>query len=245
MNKGGMGKNPFGGATRLDRIDFREFASGTDSPVKLLYLTVISDAASHFLFFGLAKNGTVPDDFWYASEYFFTCKSDCPETWEHARFMRHAYVDDKTGKRVSTVLMLTDDELKQGCFDKHYELAELDREMPIEQFREWLRIRREELLNENREQVNAYIDLLQQTALKEVFGGQQVPFKLTAADRFQVLARPESPEQIAELVYYAPRYMRTQCRKRFVSRTRRGPTISLPRPRAVMAQTGQIPFLLT
>lgn len=201
-----MCARPFGGAERLDRIDFLDFASGTDNPFKLLYLKVISDAASDYLFFGLGKNGTVPDDFWYATEYFFTCRSHLEETWKHAKFMRQAYVNEETGKRVSSTIMLTDEELKQTCFDRHYEIAELHQLMPMERFLEWLKVRREEILEENKQQVNDYIDLLQRTAFNRVKSGEQSNFKLDAADRMQVLTSPESPEQVAELVFYTPRY---------------------------------------
>ena len=239
-----MCKNPFGGAARLDRIDFRDYASGTDSPYKLLYLEVIADAASDYLFFGFGQNGTVPDDFWYATEYFFTVRSYKPETWQHAKFMRHAYVSEETGKRVSTTLMLTDDELKQTCFDRHYEIAELDRLMPFAQFQDWLRIRREELILENKAQVDAYIDLLQATGMKEVLGEQQVPFKLECADRMQVLVRPECPEQVAEMIFYAPRYRRANVRRPTITRARRELAVTAP-CRGIVAPQGQASFVMT
>ena len=242
MSKGGMAKNPFGGATRLDTIDFMDFAGGSDSPIKMLYIKVISDAASDYLFFGLGKNGTVADDFWYATEYFFNVRSYRKETWEHAKFMRHAYFDETSKKRVSTSIMLTDEELKMACFDRHYELAELDRQMPFEMFLVWLKQRREELLLENMAQVNDYIDLLQQTALKEVEGGQQIQHRFNAIDRFQVLCRPDSPEQIAELVYYKPRYRRPTIRRGHAVRAHREMSSKVRSPRSLVAQPGQALF---
>jgi hypothetical protein len=189
----------------LDRIDFSAYASGADSPYKLLYLKVISDAASDYLFFGLGNNGTVPDDFWYATEYFFSCRSFRPETWEHARFMRKAYFDEALKKRVSTSIMLTDEELKQACFDRHYEITELDTLMPFEDFVVALRETRAELLRKNWEQANTYIDLIRQASLKKVANNTQTALPLQAADRMQVLVSPESPEQVAELTCYIPR----------------------------------------
>ena len=239
----GMCANPFGGAARLDRIDFREYASGTDTPYKALYLKVIADAASDYLFFGFGQNGTVADEFWYAVEYFFTCHSSRPETWQRAKFMRHAYVDDKTGKRVSTTLMLTDDELKQACFDRHYEIAELDRLMPFDQFQEWLKIRREELIRENKAQVDAHIDLLQATGMKAIQGEQQVPFKLECADRMQVLVHPECPEQVAEMIFYSPRYRRAQVRRPALTRMRRELAVTAP-CRGIVAPLGQASFVM-
>jgi hypothetical protein len=243
MPSGGMDANPFGGNARLDRIDFLDYASGTDSPWKLLYLKVISDAVSDYLYFGLGKNGTVADDFFYATEYFFKCRSFLPETWKHANSMRHAYVDEVSGKRVSSHLTLTDEELRQACFDRHYEIAELHNLMPFDQFIEWLKVRRSEILEENKAQVNAYIDLLQRTALREVIGGQQIPFKLDSADRMQVLTRPTSPEQVAELVFYAPRYRRQNRPHRQV--TRREIRIASPHVyRHVAVPSGQTQFAL-
>jgi hypothetical protein len=237
-----MCKNPFGGNARLDRIDFMDYASGTDSPFKLLYLKVISDAANNYLYFGFGDNHTVPDEFWYATEYFFTCRSYLKETWEHAKFMRHAYFDETLKKHVSTSIMLSDEELRLSCFDHHYEIAELDRLMPIQQFESWLRRRREELLAENRDQVNTYIDLLQATSMLEIQGGQQMPFKLDTADRMQILVRPECPEQVAEMVFYAPRY-RTCARRAGSTRARRELACTAP-CRGIVAQPGQQSFAL-
>lgn len=242
----GMCSNPFGGNDRLDRIDFLDYASGTDNPFKLLYLKVISDAASDYLYFGLGRNGTVPDDFWYATEYFFTCRSYKRETWDHAKFMRNAYVDEDTGKRVSTTIMLRDEDLMAACFDRHYEIAELHNLMPIDVFLEWLRTRREEILEENKQQVNAYMDLLQRTSVNRVADGEQIPFKLL--DRMQVLARPESPEQVAELVFYAPRYRQSTRRHSTMSKNKREmstPPYRPPRYRSVVAPPGQLHFVLT
>jgi hypothetical protein len=240
-----MCANPMGGSERLDRIDFMDFASGTDSPFKLLYLKVISDAVSDYLFFGLGKNGTVPDDFWYATEYFFTCRSYIEDTWSHAKFMRQAYVDETTGKRVSSTLMLSDEELKQTCFDRHYEIAELHKLMPIDRFLSWLRTRREEILTENQKQVNDYIDLLQRTALKSISAGTQIGFALDSADRMQVLIKPDSPEQVAELVLYAPRYRRSHRNLTRMNHQKERPIHNLPRSRYIEAPSGQFAFSLS
>jgi hypothetical protein len=125
---------PFGGYERLDRIDFTAFASGTTSSTQLLYVKVVAQAASDYLYFGLGKNGTVLEEFWYSAEYFFTCRSHIEETWNRAKFMRQAFVDDESGERVVSHLTLTGDELRLGCFDLHYEIAGLDRVMPLERF---------------------------------------------------------------------------------------------------------------
>lgn len=244
MAKGGMDKNPFGGNARLDRIDFMDFASGSDSEFKLMYIKVISDAASDYLYFGLGKNGTVADEFFYATQYFFHCRSNQPETWQHASSMRHAYVDDTTGKRVSTHLVLTNEELRQGCFDRHYEIAELHKVMPFEQFLGWLKMRRAEILEENKVQVNEYIDLLQRVGARDVLGGEQIPFKLTVIDRMQVLTSPESPQQVAELVYYSPRNRSAAAhRSGSVRDTRRLSLVRQPHHR-ISAPIGQTAFFL-
>jgi hypothetical protein len=78
--RGGMCSNPTGGNDRLDRIDFMSYASGSDDPYKLLAIAVIVDATSSYLYFGLGKNGTTLDEFWFAAEFFFRTRSDRPET---------------------------------------------------------------------------------------------------------------------------------------------------------------------
>lgn len=206
MPSGGMCKRPFGGNVRLDRIDFMDYARGSDDPFKLLYLKVISDAASDFLFFGLGKNGCVAQEFWFAHEYFFQCRSYDPTTYEHSRYLRNSYVDEDLKCRVTKEIALTDNELKLSCFDRHFVTAGLDSFISFDQFLVWLRERRQQILEESKEQVNTYLDLLQATSLRRV-PNSQVPYKLNTLDRFKILTQPESAEQVGELVKYLPHNM--------------------------------------
>jgi hypothetical protein len=152
-----MCARPFGGFDRLDRIDFTAFASGTDSPYKLLYLKVISQAATDYLYFGLGHNGTLATQFWYASEYFFTVRSYIADSWGAERVMRKDHVDDNDRRRVSSSLILSDEDMMQACFDRHYEIAELNKLIPIDKFVSWLKQRREEILTSSIAQTLAYI----------------------------------------------------------------------------------------
>lgn len=240
MPKGGMGANPVGtGNERIDRIDFSAFCSGSDSPLKMLFLNVIADAANNYLYYGLAKNGTTPEEFWYATEYFMTVRSYKPATWRHARFMKKTIIDPETGKRQSIKYQLSDNELKLACFDRHLEIAELDKHgFTDEKFSSWIKVRRDQIVEENLAQVEAYIDLVQRTSLHKISGGRQLSFQVNDVNLKKALVHPSSPEEVANLIYYKgvsitrkPVTRRAQAKRIVSSRVRRG---KLPPPNQQM-----------
>lgn len=178
--KGGMCLNPFGGFDRLDRVDLFAYAGGNDSHEKLLYLAVIKQALADYLYFGLGKNCHVAAEFFYAGEYFFTCRSFIPETWNHSRVVNEIISDEETGKRQRRIVRLTKDELQLMCFDRHYEIAELDRHLPIDKFVNMLEDQRLSVLAKNWNQVRSYLNIADEDeyeALRELVRPNTIPHK--------------------------------------------------------------------
>jgi hypothetical protein len=189
-----------------------EYASGTDDPYKLLAIRIISDAASNYLYWGFGRNGTTIEKFWEANEYFFRVRSNDPESWKDARYMRKMVIDPVTGKKRFVNEELSDETLKLGCFDRHYELSGLDNLMTLDKFTRWLAIRREELVRENEDQINEYVELLKGVSWEQCIRQQVKQHGISApaflfetttpAEKMEVLVRPTSPVDVANLVYY-------------------------------------------
>ena len=178
--RGGMCARPFGGFDRLDRIDLFAFASGTDSPFKLLYLKVIQQALAEYLYFGLGRNGTTPAEFYFASRYFFAVRSRDPETWGHSRVINEIVADEVTGKRNRRIIHLSHEEFKLGCFDTHYALAELDKVMPFDKFVRYLEDQRLEVLAQNWNQVCSYLNIAdadEHKTLRELVRPSTIPVR--------------------------------------------------------------------
>jgi hypothetical protein len=182
-----MCANPTGGFDRLDRIDFFDYASGTDSPLKLLYIKVIAQAATDYLFFGLGQNHVTLEQFDSAHRYFFEVRSYLRETWEHSRFMREVYQDDNR-KRTTRRISLSDEELKLMCFDRHYETAKLDNAMHIDRFITRLQEQRLTILSENSRQT---LDHMNRSDVGEM-------------RLLQALVRPESVQELAACIITKP-----------------------------------------
>ena len=76
--RGGMSANALGGHDRLDKLDLSgpsqvggkllDVASNFQ-PERLLWLSTIQDALNYYLEFGLGRNGTTIDEFWFVAEY--------------------------------------------------------------------------------------------------------------------------------------------------------------------------------
>jgi hypothetical protein len=182
-----MCARPTGGFDRLDRIDFFDYASGTDSPLKMLYIKVIAQAATDYLFFGLGQNHVTLEQFDAAHRYFFEVRSYLRETWEHSRFMREVYQDENR-KRTTRRIILSDEELKLMCFDRHYETAKLDNAMHIDRFISRLQEQRLTILAENWKQTQDYINRSHVDEMRLL----------------QALVRPESVHEFAECVIMKP-----------------------------------------
>jgi hypothetical protein len=203
-DRGGMCPNPFGGRTRLDRLDFASMVGSQDEPEKAVFLQTICDAIHNYLFFGLGRNGTTIEEFAYAYEYLFVIQSTDSDTWKTKRTARVETVDERTGKKRYVKVQLGDEEIMGMCFDKHYEYAQLGMHMPIDTFRSWLKRERDRVLKENQDQVWIYLDHLRARELQKLKRGQQLPLLLV--DRMLVLKEPSSMKAVAELVYIPTQY---------------------------------------
>ena len=77
-NRGGMAKNSFGGHTRLDKCNLQgpsmlgsqlfDVMSGVE-PERVLWVQTILDSCNNYLFYGLGRNGTSAEEFWFACEF--------------------------------------------------------------------------------------------------------------------------------------------------------------------------------
>jgi hypothetical protein len=181
--KGGMAANPFGGFPRLDRIDLLAFASGTDSPQKMLYLATIKQALAEYLFYGLGRNGTTAAEFYFAHEYFFEVRSTVPETWG-SRIINA--VVEESGKRRRRIVLLSDSEMGLGCFDVQYGISQLDKGLPFDRFVTYLEQQRITILTENWDQVRRYLcvtDANEDEMRRELVHPTRVPAKAKRISR--------------------------------------------------------------
>lgn len=83
--RGGMSANPFGGEDRIDKIPFEAYLRPGIPPETVVFVKTIADAASNYLYFGLGKNGTTAEEFYYSYRYFFVVTSTNKGTYERAR----------------------------------------------------------------------------------------------------------------------------------------------------------------
>jgi hypothetical protein len=217
-HKAGMCANPFGGHERLDKCNLQgpSMLGGelvdilSDVPgERTLIAETFKDALNNYLFFGLGQNGTSAPEFWYGVEFLFRIRASRPETWKDARYMRDAYVDEQTGKRVSRTLVLTDSQLQAGCADYLWDLLEMP--LSLDEFVIRVRAVRRDLLRENKEQIEKVIRLLNSPSLsRNVLPGDTYPMKLFGQDYQEVLLEPKDPDDVSELVHYYPR-TKTKC----------------------------------
>lgn len=190
-----MCRNPFGGYGRLDKVEVTRLAGGSCEPMALVMRATILEAVGQYLFFGLGRNGTTPDEFVWAHEYLFAIRADQPETWRPAREMKLAYLGPETG-RVRRTLQLNDDELRSMTLCRQYELAGLDRAMDIGRFRRLLSERRRDIVTANRSQINRYLGALRESARS------RSEFATTApGDLVETLVSPSDLGALAGLLY--------------------------------------------
>jgi hypothetical protein len=207
VSKGGMSKNAFGGKLRLDRLDLMESLSTNLSGVSVLYLSTIKDAVHNYLFFALGRNGTSADEFSAACLYFFRIRSFLPDTWEGSKMRRITEVDSE-GKRVSKQVEFTDEQLKLMCFDVHYDYSGLGSAMAIDRFLKLLKEERKEILQQNEEQVRAYVEEIRAKELDQIGTGQQVPLRIGFKDDIEILTEPSEPVELARMLYYPSKLKR-------------------------------------
>lgn len=203
-SRGGMCRNPFGGRTRLDRLDFTGLAKGCEQ--KVLYLQTITDAVHNYLFFGLGRNGTTAEEFAYACEYLFHIRASDASTWPADADKLDLFLEGSAGPGKPTVVSvdLTDCQLMAMCFDTHYEFSGLSNHMPMDKFLTWLVRTRTQIITDNAAQVDEYLNYMYSRACQAAKPGHQLP--LPMFDRHATLIRPSSPADVARLMYLPKKY---------------------------------------
>jgi hypothetical protein len=202
---------------RLDKLDFTDFSDpnmencGGAPSEQLIALQLMTDAANNYLYFGLGRNGTTIEEFWYGYEFFFQVRSNKPESWQHAKYMRTVAVNPETGKRETIIQQLSDMQLEAMCFDTWYSLSGLENLLSIDRFCSWLKRTRREILEDNESQVREYIAMLKRVALSEIGPGHQIPMEYEGLTRSMIdtLVEPSDPAELAALVFYQRKLRRT------------------------------------
>lgn len=206
FRRGGMSSNPFGGESRIDRINLLDFLEPNSSAEKVLYSCVIQDASSNYLYAFLGRNGTSAEEFFSSWQYFFKITSTDKASWDHHRTIKISYT--KKGQKIVDNHYLTDNELQLMCFDKHYELSGLSKYMHIDRFRSELRNKREKILINNINQVQEYINSIYNKELGQIANGQQVPLRIWGENLIQILVDPPSPVHLASILYVSSKIKR-------------------------------------
>lgn len=197
--RGGMCANPFGGEDRIDRINLLDFLEPNAAPSKVLFLNVIQDAASNYLYAFLGKNGTSAEEFFYAHQYFFKVESKDRTSWDHHRDVNIIYTYQ--GKKIIESRFLTDSELQFMCFDWHFVLSGLENYMDINKFREGLKTKRRKILTENWPQVQTYVESLYQHEVSLITDGNQVPLRVWDENLLETLIDPPTPLHLANAIF--------------------------------------------
>lgn len=194
----------------------------------------------NFLHFGLGKNGTTAEEFYYAVQFLFKVRSDKPETWADSRYMRDVYVDENTGKRTTRVQTLTDEQLVCMTADYLWNLMEMP--ITLDEFTTALLAQRKEILNTNRRQIAEFLAMLNKSSLaRTIVRGETIPIKFLEQPVDDILTDPIDDDVLAELISYRPAPYRakigTHCRHR---RRRKTPTVNVER----LNQADQVVFEL-
>jgi hypothetical protein len=187
--RGGMAKNPFGGRPRLDRLDLMECLEQNAPQEKVLFLQTITDAIHNYLFSFLGRNGTTAEEFAFACQYLFHVRSTDPSTWSE---------EVKNSD-------LTPAQIRDMCFDTHYEFSGLSSLMSMDRFLKQLKETRQNIIEENQSQIFEYLGKLYSKACEEAYNGHQLPLPLQ--DRIQILTQPADPREVASLLYLPPKYL--------------------------------------
>lgn len=197
--RGGMCSDPFLGKPRLDRLDLRSCLPADEPPECLLFLETISDAVSNYLYFGLGRNGTTGYEFFCSYRYFYVVRSDDPLTWESAH-IQMCY-ETEEGERIRQERELTEEEMKMGCFDVHYDRSGLSRRWRIERFLRSLKTMRLNIVLENQERIQDYLRQLRERDFDRLLEGSQTRLPLLSADMISTLVEPRNGAAVAELLF--------------------------------------------
>jgi hypothetical protein len=218
-----MSKNPFGGFPRLDKCNLQgpstiggevvDVVSDTPGEITMI-LETFKDAINNYLFYLIGEqNGTTVEEFFWAAEFLLRVRSDKPETWEGARYMRTVYKDEATGKRITRAVALTDEQLMMSCADRMYDLTRLPELYgPFEDFVAALREQRRLRLSTNWQQVQELVDLTNNRSIvRNILHGETIPLKLLEDDMETVLTEGNQYD-LSELIRYQPRSRRIRYR---------------------------------
>lgn len=195
--KGGMCENPYGGHFRLDKFELLGTGDGKTEPLEMVFRQLITNTVSNYIFFGLGHNGYgCADEFLMAHDYFFTVTSDRPETWNPDRQIRVTDIEQGIHKWQQFV-DLTDEQMADGCFDRHWIMSGLDRAMNISTFKRLLRRKRRNIIEANYQQVKNYLHTLRDQAAGR---GEYLKPCLYQGDLLETLVEP-TDEALASLLY--------------------------------------------
>jgi len=158
MSKGGMSKLPFGGNPSMSKLDDDFMAAlfkGEISVDQAIALRIIKMSVRDYLYFGLGKNGITPEKFLEAHAYLFRVRGQDPRTWGDCRLSsRYRNVGGKLQTRRSTIQSKN---VQAKCFDTHYDTSGLAKTIPVSNFLDKLKKKRESVINANLKQVFAYM----------------------------------------------------------------------------------------
>jgi len=191
--RGGMCSNAFGGHHRLDKCDLMgpsllgdvlvDVVSGA-SPERMIWLTSIKDAVQNYLPWGLGKNGTTDDEFWFACEYLFNVRASESETWANApRNITQTYHDESLSRRVTRKVELSEIQVKAMCIDVAWD--HLAFPVTLDAFCDELKEERLKIVRKSWGQIRAFLNL---------------PGSLETWKR--ALVCPSEPEDVERLLSY-------------------------------------------
>lgn len=195
--KGGSCENPYGGHFRLDKFDLLGTRDGRSDPLEMVLRQVITNAVSSYVYFGLGANGYVADEFLMAHAYFFEVESTKPSSWNPDRRVLVSDIRPGASRKDPAYIDLTDNQMADGCFDRHWEMSGLDRAMSISTFRRLLRKKRRNIIESNLEQVRDYLRSLRDQAAGR---GEYMKPGQYHGDLLETLVSP-TDEALASLLY--------------------------------------------
>jgi len=207
-NHGGMTPGAFGGHGRLDKCvltgpsmvgeHLYDVVSNAEGE-RTLWVQVILDAANNYLFFGLGRNGTTAEEFWYACEFLFRVRAAKPETWQSTpQVVSETYLDEQSGRRVTRSTEYSENDIKAMCLDTIWN--HLDFPMSLEIFCARLKTERHSIIRANNRQIWDYLALpskrpTSRTSFVELVTAFSPAFEA-------LLVCPETPEEMEELIRY-------------------------------------------
>jgi hypothetical protein len=202
----GSCKNPYGGRVNPSRIDFSAWITDPEcidsskaTGLQLFALTQISHAAADYLFFGLGRNGYTLIKWFEAFEFFWRTRSTDPSTWQDTPEVKRIKIGPK-GEKIVVYEQAEDETLRLQCFDKYYELSELDKYIRMDAFLEHLLKIRRKLIYDSREQVEEYLKYYRRNQQIEIAGQLSFVSEDINIEFLETLIWPNSPEQVEELI---------------------------------------------